>query len=910
MSSYNKLGNIIKSKIYGNYAIYKIKQIVQNNIRKKIPRRKSENIKGIYSRHISNYLNKHNFETFLPKKGDNDRVKKVKFKLDEKISLKEYVNEIDEQEKNKKRSTYNLDYLNYQENINHINHYLILATEFNNKSYKYWHNYAMFNYNCYKYYYNYNSAKKEATKYNLSNAIIYATNAINGLRYSLLMANKNKVRTLDDCLRFIDIFFELGNKNKNLLSLIESIINETNLEIFIGIVPQLTCRFDIKDQKILDILINLLSKLLSAYPEILLLPLLSIKNSKSKKIKSIANLIMEKVFEQNNDLKELGKEYEEFVNELNRCSFLYHEELIETFETCEKLYLNKEYNNMINHLLKMHKKMNKTPESLYEINFYQLYGAQLKQAEKKINKFLVRQNLNYLKEVWEIYQAIYQSINENYPNLQTISLQYVSSKLFNFKESNIIMPTFLESYINNVYENNLPLNSMELKQNFKKVTIKQIDKYLYVIESKQHPRKIIMLGSNNKQYIYLLKGNADLRQDERVIQIFNLVNLILAKENITSNTNLFITVYSVIPLSNNSGLIGWIHDCDSLDKLIKNFRTINKKIPKVELNILNKYNPQFESSKFLNKLDSFFYILEQTSDIDLREVIWLKSKDCESWFIRTTNYSRSLAVMSIVGYILGLGARHLNNLIMNRKTGKIYHLDFSNCFEVTKKIKQYQEKVPFRLTRMLVRALGITGVEGLFRITCEKILKLLRDNKDSLLAFLSAMVHNPLISFKLLIPLILEKQNNKFKQGKENNNIINTVDKNRNISVGNIIETNLNINYIQKGKNAIKDKSTNKKSKSKEKNKEENFEIKNERQMLEKEQRQIFNIFEESEDIDTDELYKIAHIVTQRINDKLNGTDFYIGVQLNEKEQVDLLIKEARSPENLATSYLGWEPFL
>ena len=80
--------------------------------------------------------------------------------------------------------------------------------------------------------------------------------------------------------------------------------------------------------------------------------------------------------------------------------------------------------------------------------------------------------------------------------------------------------------------------------------------------------------------------------------------------------------------------------------------------------------------------------------------------------------------------------------------------------------------------------------------------------------------------------------------------------------------------------------------------------------MMEKEQRQIFNLFEENDDNYTSELYKSAQIVLQRIDNKLNGMDFYSGVKLNEKEQVDILIKEAMSPENLATSYLGWEPFL
>ena len=854
-----------------------------------------------------NYLNEHNFETFLPKKDSSDKVKRVRFKIDERISFKKYIKENFDKEKNDKKGPNNIGYMKDQDQINDINHYLSLATEFNNKSYKYWHNYAMFNYKCYKNLYSYKNSKNVSTQKNFSKIIDYATNAINGLKYSLLMTNKSKVRTIDDCLRFIDIFFELGNKNKNLLSLIETIINETNLEIFIGIIPQLTCRFDIKEENVLNILINLLTKLLSTFPNVVLLAIISMQNSKIKKSKEIANIIMENAIKDNKDLKELSIEYTEFVKELNKCSVLYHEELIETLETCAKLYLNNDYNNMVNQLMKMHEKMDKIPESLYEINFYQLYGAQLRQAKKKINKLLIKQNVNYLKEAWEIYQTIYQSINENYSNFQTISLQYISSKLFNFKESNIIVPSFLASYFYSIYESNLSLRSINPEQNNKVVTIKQIDKYLRVIGTKQHPRKISMIGSDNKQYIYLLKGLEDLRQDERVIQIFNLVNLLMAKENPTSNLNLFITVYSVIPLSNKSGLIGWVHDCDSLDKLIKDYRKISNKIPKVERNTLNKYNPRFESSKFLSKIDSFFYVIENTTDIDLRQIIWLKSKDCESWFIRTTNYSRSLAVMSIVGYILGLGDRHLNNLLMNRKTGKIVHIDFSDCFEVAMKREKYPEKVPFRLTRMLVKALGITGVEGIFRITCEKTLKLLKDNRDSLLAILSALVHNPLISFKLLIPLILEKQKNGFKN---ENNIINIVENKSEISGDYALETNLKIKDVKKINNYNNNRNRKSKGKSKEKNKEEIFEIKDERQMMEKEQRQIFNLFEESDDIDTEELYKIAPIVLDRINNKLMGTDFYNGVQLNEKEQVDILIKEARSPENLATSYLGWEPFL
>ena len=412
------------------------------------------------------------------------------------------------------------------------------------------------------------------------------------------------------------------------------------------------------------------------------------------------------------------------------------------------------------------------------------------------------------------------------------------------------------------------------------------------------------MGTNNKEYIYLLKGHEDLRQDERVIQIFNLMNLIMSKEKTKSSMELLITVYSVIPLSNKSGLIGWVHDCNSLKKLIKDYRKNVSKIQNVEKDNINKMNPGYETSTLIYKIDTFKNVLENTKDIDLSQMIWLKAKNCESWFIRRTNYSLSLAVMSIVGYILGLGDRDPNNILMNQETGKIVHIDFSNCFEVSMKRATFPEKVPFRLTRMLIRALGITGVEGIFRLTCEKALLLMKNNRDSLLAILSALVHNPLISFRLLIPLILRKQK-KFNDSDKSlgekeshlfdeNNLINP------------IETNKEFKKKTKKKRLSdyrKEKNNNKKKK------EDENEGKEERQIMEREQRQIINLFEENEDIDTDELYKIAQLVLQRINNKLMGMHYKRGEQLNEKEQVNFLIKEATSIENLASSYLGWMPY-
>jgi phosphatidylinositol kinase/protein kinase (PI-3 family) len=61
----------------------------------------------------------------------------------------------------------------------------------------------------------------------------------------------------------------------------------------------------------------------------------------------------------------------------------------------------------------------------------------------------------------------------------------------------------------------------------------------------------------------------DLRQDERVMQLFGLVNTMLSAERSTAERDLSIARYAVIPLSPNSGLIGWVPNCDTLHQLIR-----------------------------------------------------------------------------------------------------------------------------------------------------------------------------------------------------------------------------------------------------------------------------------------------------------------------------------------------------
>ena len=52
-------------------------------------------------------------------------------------------------------------------------------------------------------------------------------------------------------------------------------------------------------------------------------------------------------------------------------------------------------------------------------------------------------------------------------------------------------------------------------------------------------------------------------------------------------------------------------------------------------------------------------------------------------------YCRSTAVMSMVGYILGLGDRHGENILFDAFTGECVHVDFNCLFNKVNNIQQY-----------------------------------------------------------------------------------------------------------------------------------------------------------------------------------------------------------------------------
>ena len=267
---------------------------------------------------------------------------------------------------------------------------------------------------------------------------------------------------------------------------------------------------------------------------------------------------------------------------------------------------------------------------------------------------------------------------------------------------------------------------------------------LNVYMSKQQPKDVVVMGEDGNFYQYLLKGHEDLRLDERIMQFFRLINSLLKKESVF-NSNL-IEAMSVIPLSVSHGLVQWVRGTDTLRSIIEQYRTLHRMDPLEEYGLIEKFaTGSFDYMQPIQKTNIIEQIFQLVPDTDLANFFWLKADNVETWMKQTNNFAISTAMTSIVGYIIGLGDRHPSNLLIDRFTGKAIHIDFGDCFERAANRPFLPEVVPFRLTRMMVKAMGPAGVDGIFRTSFVNMSSLLRENKRVLVMVLAIFVHEPLV---------------------------------------------------------------------------------------------------------------------------------------------------------------------
>lgn len=298
-------------------------------------------------------------------------------------------------------------------------------------------------------------------------------------------------------------------------------------------------------------------------------------------------------------------------------------------------------------------------------------------------------------------------------------------------------------------EGNCPYLALPVKYNFDQlykmndscdfITFNKFEKKVIILSSLQCPKRVEIVGSDGRRYLLLMKPNDDLRKDHKVMEFSNVMNNILKKDHETQKRNMRIQSYAATPLSEKIGIIEWVQNFKTLRPII------TKKLPRF-MQLTKDFNEYSKDCKTDSERVKLFQEFKNKSLPVLSDWMIEVAPNVIHWYDFRAQYCSSLAVMSIVGYLVGIGDRHLDNIMVSERNGNIMHIDFDCIFEKGKSLA-VPEVVPFRLTRNMVDGLGVLKWEGRFRKISELTMSRMRQNEVMLMNFLESFIYDPLLDW-------------------------------------------------------------------------------------------------------------------------------------------------------------------
>ncbi|XP_063243710.1 serine/threonine-protein kinase SMG1 isoform X2 [Bacillus rossius redtenbacheri] len=397
-----------------------------------------------------------------------------------------------------------------------------------------------------------------------------------------------------------------------------------------------------------------------------------------------------------------------------------------------------------------------TPETPHEKTFQEKFGSSITEA---LHKLKHPANPRKPHESWQPMKQLQSRLQQRAQKRSAYSIRMsdVSPALAGLKDTLIAMPG--------------------ISSTGRIITIAAVDNNIAILPTKTKPKKLVFHGSDGHMYTYLFKGLEDLHLDERIMQFLSIANTMMWQSG-SRGAKYRARHYSVIPLGPRSGLISWVDGVTPLFGLYKRWQQREANSAYLKGQTTSSGQPSSGNSAAVMRPSELFYskltpllkergianldnrkewplavlkqvlteLMDETPKDLLAKELWCHSTNAGSWWQTTRAYSYSVAVMSVIGYIIGLGDRHLDNVLVGLTSGEVVHIDYNVCFEKGKTLR-VPEKVPFRMTPNIRCALGITGIEGIFRLACEHVLKVMKKGRETLLTLLEAFVYDPLIDW-------------------------------------------------------------------------------------------------------------------------------------------------------------------
>ncbi|CAD5206501.1 unnamed protein product [Bursaphelenchus okinawaensis] len=277
------------------------------------------------------------------------------------------------------------------------------------------------------------------------------------------------------------------------------------------------------------------------------------------------------------------------------------------------------------------------------------------------------------------------------------------------------------------------------------ITCAEVSDVITMMSGLSRPKCMRMRTSTGIWKKIIVKGE-DVRQDDLSQALFNVTNCLMHSKPFRGRTVNPVKTYNVVPMSPTAGLIEFAENTTSLsDWLIGPSRQSgahkryypDEMVMAATMELRNSYS---------NKRQKFEDICRRIHPV-FRHFFYENYPLSHDYFDRIRSYTENLALWSVVCFMVGLGDRHLNNILIDYDTAELVHIDLEMILDHGQRALTVREKVPFRLTRDTVDPILIDGLNGRFKQVAVHTLRQLRENADVLLGMTSLLLLDPMSKF-------------------------------------------------------------------------------------------------------------------------------------------------------------------
>ncbi|XP_008767155.1 DNA-dependent protein kinase catalytic subunit isoform X1 [Rattus norvegicus] len=306
------------------------------------------------------------------------------------------------------------------------------------------------------------------------------------------------------------------------------------------------------------------------------------------------------------------------------------------------------------------------------------------------------------------------------------------------------------------------------------VRISGFDERVKVMVSLRKPKRIVIRGHDEKEYPFLVKGGEDLRQDQRIEQLFEVMNAILSQDAACSQRNMQLRTYRVVPMTSRLGLIEWIENTMTLKDLLLSNMSQEEKVAYDSDSKAPIYDYRDWLIKVSGRSDVKGYTLmyranrtetvtafrrrENKVPADLLKRAFVKmSTSPEAFLALRSHFASSHALLCISHWLLGIGDRHLNNFMVAMETGSVIGIDFGHAFGSATQFLPIPELMPFRLTRQFISLMLPMKETGLVCTVMVHALRAFRSCAGLLTDTMEVFVKEPSFDWKGFEQTMLRK---------------------------------------------------------------------------------------------------------------------------------------------------------